>query len=544
MEFDFDGQKARANSNAPEFTVSELSGKVKNFIESEFSYVRVRGELGRVSTPASGHVYLDLKDDKSVISGVIWRGKAAALAIRPEQGLEVIAVGKLTTFPGQSKYQIVIDSIEPAGQGALMALLEERKKKLAAEGLFDESIKKKLPFMPKTIGIVTSPTGAVIRDMMHGFRERFPVHVIVWPVRVQGESASKEVARAIDGFNRIDGISGIPKPDVLIVARGGGSLEDLWGFNEEIVARATASSEIPLISAVGHETDWTLIDYVSDARAPTPTKAAEWAVPKYSELVERLGDLKLRQLKTMSRQLQTKRSDLKSASRGLPRLIDLVGIPRQRLDGAASRLGQALLGFTRTKRGQFQRFDGRLQPHILMNRIIRGRERIGLFKQALGRTMVQRLKFSRETHNRLRGGLRPQMMMKAISQGGQDLHNLQDRGDRAIRSSLQQKRQRLQTLSQLMNSLSYQNVLARGFALVRDETGEMVRGSSQLNSGDIVNVEFVDGKVLAEIQDADGSAQKNKSIKKSASVSQKSKKVKKTKKNDDGTDGGAQGSLF
>ncbi len=544
MEFDFDGQKARATSNAPEFTVSELSGKVKNFIESEFSYVRVRGELGRVSTPASGHVYLDLKDDKSVISGVIWRGKAAALAIRPEQGLEVIAVGKLTTFPGQSKYQIVIDSIEPAGQGALMALLEERKKKLAAEGLFDESIKKKLPFMPKTIGIVTSPTGAVIRDMMHGFRERFPVHVIVWPVRVQGESASKEVARAIVGFNKIDGISDIPRPDVLIVARGGGSLEDLWGFNEEIVARAAASSDIPLISAVGHETDWTLIDYVSDARAPTPTKAAEWAVPKYTELVERLGDLKLRQLKTMSRQLQTKRSDLKSASRGLPRLIDLVGIPRQRLDGAASRLGQALLGFTRTKRGQFQRFDGRLQPHILMNRIIRGRERIGLFKQALGRTMVQRLKFSRETHNRLRGGLRPQMMMKTISQGGQDLHNLQDRRDRAIRSNLQQKRQRLQTLSQLMNSLGYQNVLARGFALVRDEAGEMVRGVTHLNSGDRINVEFVDGKVLAEIQDADGNDQNKKAIKKSTSVSQKPKKAKKIKKSDDGTDGGAQGSLF
>ncbi len=544
MEFDFDGQKTRASSNAPEFTVSELSGKVKNFIETEFSYVRVRGELGRVSTPASGHVYLDLKDDKSVISGVIWRGKATALSIRPEQGLEVIAVGKLTTFPGQSKYQIVIDSIEPAGQGALMALLEERKKKLAAEGLFDESIKKKLPFMPKTIGIVTSPTGAVIRDMMHGFRERFPVHVIVWPVRVQGENASREVARAIDGFNKIDGRSGIAKPDVLIVARGGGSLEDLWGFNEEIVARAAASSDIPLISAVGHETDWTLIDYVSDARAPTPTKAAEWAVPKYSELVERLGDLKLRQFKTMSRQLQTKRSDLKSASRGLPRLVDLVGIPRQRLDGAAGRLGQALLGFTRTKRGQFQRFDGRLQPHILMNRIVRGSERVGLFQQALGRIMVQRLKFSRETHNRLSGGLRPQMMMKAISLGGQVLHSLQDRQDRAVRSSLQQKRQKLQSLSQLMNSLSYQNVLARGFALVRDDAGEMVRGSSQLNSGDVVNVEFVDGKVLAEVQGA-ADALKSNTIKKSAGDAPKTKRVKKTKKSDDDTsEGGAQGTLF
>lgn len=545
MEFDFDGQKARANSNAPEFTVSELSGKVKNFIETEFSYVRVRGELGRVSTPASGHVYLDLKDDKSVISGVIWRGKAAALAIRPEQGLEVIAVGKLTTFPGQSKYQIVIDSLEPAGQGALMALLEERKKKLAAEGLFDESTKRKLPFMPKTIGIVTSPTGAVIRDMMHGFRERFPVHVIVWPVRVQGESCSKEVARAIDGFNKIDGQSGIPRPDVLIVARGGGSLEDLWGFNEEIVARAAASSQIPLISAVGHETDWTLIDYVSDARAPTPTKAAEWAVPKYSELIERLGDLKLRQFKTMSRQLQTKRSDLKSASRGLPRLIDLVGIPRQRLDGAAGRLGQALLGFTRTKRGQFQRFDGRLQPHILMNRIVRGRERTGLFQQALGRTMVQRLKFSREKHNRLKSGLRPQMMLKALRQGGQELHNLQDRRDRAMGAALLQKRQKLQSLSQLLKSLGYQNVLARGFALVRDETGEMVRGRSHLSSGDMINVEFVDGKVLAEIQGSEiGTEVKAKPKKQSASVASKPKRAKKSKKSDDGSDGGAQGSLF
>ena len=545
MEFDFDGQKSRASSNAPEFTVSELSGKVKNFIETEFSYVRVRGELGRVSTPASGHVYLDLKDDKSVISGVIWRGKAASLAIRPEQGLEVIAVGKLTTFPGQSKYQIVIDSIEPAGQGALMALLEERKKKLAAEGLFDESAKKKLPFMPKTIGIVTSPTGAVIRDMMHGFRERFPVHVIVWPVRVQGESASKEVARAIDGFNKIDGQGRIPRSDVLIVARGGGSLEDLWGFNEEIVARAAASSQIPLISAVGHETDWTLIDYVSDARAPTPTKAAEWAVPKYSELVERLGDLKLRQLKTMSRQLQTKRSDLKSASRGLPRLVDLVGIPRQRLDGAAGRLSQALLGFTRTKRGQFQRFDGRLQPHVLMNRIVRGRERVSLFKQAFERTMVQRLKFSRETHNRLKGGLRPQMIMNTLRHGGQELHNLQDRRDRAMAAALQQKRQKLQSLSQLLNSLGYQNVLARGFALVRDETGEMVRGRSQLNSGDMINVEFVDGKVLAEIQGSEiGTEAKAKPKKQSASVASKPKRAKKTKKSDDGSDNGAQGSLF
>ena len=542
MEFDFDGSQARASSNAPEFTVSELSGKVKSFIETEFSYVRVRGELGRVSTPASGHVYLDLKDDKSVISGVIWRGKAAALAIRPEQGLEVIAVGKLTTFPGQSKYQIVIDSLEPAGQGALMALLEERKIMLAAEGLFDESAKAKLPFMPKTIGIVTSPTGAVIRDMMHGFRERFPVHVIVWPVRVQGESCSKEVARAIEGFNRIDGRSGVPRPDVLIVARGGGSLEDLWGFNEEIVARAAASSQIPLISAVGHETDWTLIDYVSDARAPTPTKAAEWAVPKYSELIERLGDLKLRQFKTMSRQLQAKRSDLKSAGRGLPRLVDLVGIPRQRLDGAAGRLSQALLGFTRMRRGQFQRFDGRLQPHILLNRVARGRERARLFRHGLERTMLQRLKFARETHNRLQGGLRPQAMLNNVKQGRRALVQLQERRDRAQNSHLLQKRQSLKTHSQLLKSLGYQNVLARGFALVRDDAGEMVRSSSQLSSGDRVNVEFVDGKVLAQIQE-EGEASEGRGAQKTPSEAKPKPRLKKKKK-DDGSDSGAQGSLF
>lgn len=558
MAFDFDGtydgNDARAASNAPEFTVSELSGKVKNFIETEFSYVRVRGELGRVSTPASGHVYLDLKDDKSVISGVIWRGKAAALSIRPEAGLEVIAVGKLTTFPGQSKYQIVIDSIEPAGQGALMALLEERKKKLAAEGLFDESAKRPLPFMPKVVGIVTSPTGAVIRDMMHGFRERFPVHVIVWPVRVQGESCAKEVAAAIAGFNSIDGMGAVPRPDVLIVARGGGSLEDLWGFNEEIVARAAAQSEIPLISAVGHETDWTLIDYVSDARAPTPTKAAEWAVPKYSELVERLADFKLRQVKVMSRQLTGKRTLLKGAARGLPRLVDLVGIPRQRLDNGSARLAQALTMFTRAKRGQFQRFDGRLQPFILSNRLQRGRERVNMYRHGLTQVMGQRLRFSRERFLRLKGGLRPQVMLTSVKRGQQQLALLQGRQERAFKSSVLHHRQRLAGMSQLMNSLSYQNVLQRGFALVRDDEGQMVRGVSSLTDGQMISIEFADGRVGASVTDGDcsdsggaaggervvgGAGVKKNNVKAKKPVS---RAVKKTAKGEAG--GGEQGSLF
>lgn len=544
MEFDFDSDKTRQQSNAPEFTVSELSGKVKNFIESEFSYVRVRGELGRVSTPASGHVYLDLKDDKAVIAGVIWRAKAASLAIRPEQGLEVIVSGKLTTFPGQSKYQIVIDKIEPAGQGALMALLEERKKKLAAEGLFDESAKAKLPFMPRVIGIVTSPTGAVIRDMMHGFRERFPVHVMVWPVRVQGETAAREIAAAIAGFNRIAPGNVVPRPDVLIVARGGGSLEDLWSFNEEIVARAAAASRIPLISAVGHETDWTLIDYVADARAPTPTKAAEWAVPKYSELMERMGDLKLRQLKALIRQMDMRRSHLKSASRGLPRLVDLVGIPRQRLDGCSMRLAQALTGFTRQKRGQYQRFDGRLRPHLLVHRLHRGAERVELYNRAMRHHMGGRLRFLRQRLAQQKAGLRPQAMMTAVVRGRAGLEQVSARHRRAFAGEIARRRQRLHSGQQLLKSLSYQSALARGFALVRDEKGEMVRGAAMLKPGAIAEMEFVDGRVLAEVKGGAAKASKPALKKKN---SEKTRRAAKKRDNSDGGDdgaGGTQGSLF
>ncbi len=534
--------------------MSELSGKVKNFIESEFSYVRVRGELGRVSTPASGHVYLDLKDEKAVISGVIWRAKAAALSIRPEQGLEVIVSGKLTTFPGQSKYQIIIDKIEPAGQGALMALLEERKKKLAAEGLFDESAKAKLPFMPRVIGIVTSPTGAVIRDMMHGFRERFPVHVMVWPVRVQGESAAREIAAAIGGFNRIEPggqAGGLPRPDVLIVARGGGSLEDLWSFNEEIVARAAAASRIPLISAVGHETDWTLIDYVADARAPTPTKAAEWAVPRYSELAERMGDLKLRQLKALIRQMDMRRSHLKSASRGLPRLVDLVGIPRQRLDGGSQRLAQALTVFTRQKRGQYQRFDGRLRPHLLAHRLRRGAERVELFNRAMSHHMNGRLRFLRQRLTQQKAGLRPQAMMTAVTRGRAGLGQLTARHKRVFAGEIARRRQRLLSGQQLLKSLSYQSALARGFALVRDEQGEMVRGAAMLAPGMMAEMEFVDGRVLAEVKGGGSDAGLQKSKKKVAGAGGKKaaksrRTAEKPGKGDGGNDGtgGAQGSLF
>jgi exodeoxyribonuclease VII large subunit len=334
-------------TNIAEYTVSELSFAIKRTVEDSFGLVRLRGEISGYRGPhSSGHAYFALKDDRAKIEAVIWRGTLGGLKFKPEEGLEVIVTGRVTTFPGKSSYQIVIEALEPAGAGALMALLEERKKKLAAEGLFDEARKKPRPFWPQVIGIVTSPTGAVIRDMLHGFEERCPAHVIVWPVRVQGETCAAEVAAAIDGFNALASGGPVPRPELLIVARGGGSLEDLWGFNEEIVARAVAASAIPVISAVGHETDWTLIDHVADFRAPTPTKAAEWAVPRHADLVARIlecgGRLRLMAL----RRLERARTEFRGAQRGLLKPSALLNIPRQRLDLAGGRLGQGLRLFS------------------------------------------------------------------------------------------------------------------------------------------------------------------------------------------------------
>ncbi len=336
-------------SNSPEFSVSELSGAVKRMIEGEFGYVRVRGEVGRVSLPRSGHVYLDLKDDKSVISGVIWKGVASRFATQPEEGMEVIATGRLTTFPGQSKYQIVIEDIAPAGAGALMAMLEKRKAALAAEGLFDESRKQPIPFLPEIIGVVTSPSGAVIRDILHRLRDRFPRKVLIWPVAVQGQNCAPEVARAIRGFNALTPGGALPRPDLIIVARGGGSIEDLWGFNEEIVVRAAAESDIPLISAVGHETDTTLIDYASDRRAPTPTAAAEMAVPVRRELMAWLMEQDARLTAALTQGLTRRGQRLTDLSRGLPRPEALLDVPRQRLDRAGDRLPAALIARVRTQ---------------------------------------------------------------------------------------------------------------------------------------------------------------------------------------------------
>ncbi|MBF9032112.1 exodeoxyribonuclease VII large subunit, partial [Rhodobacterales bacterium HKCCE3408] len=350
--------------NTPEFTVSELSGSIKRTLEGAYGRVRVRGEIGRLSRPRSGHLYYDLKDDKNVINCTTWKGQVAGLGMEPEEGLEVIVTGRLSTYAPQSRYNLNVDTIEVAGEGALMAMLEKRRKALAAEGLFDEARKKALPFLPEVIGVVTSPSGAVIRDILHRLRDRFPRRVLIWPVAVQGQNSAPEVARAIRGFNALAQGGAIPRPDLLIVARGGGSLEDLWGFNEEIVVRAAAESAIPLISAVGHETDTTLIDFAVDRRAPTPTAAAEMAVPVRLDLLNWVRSQGNYMGNAMASALTARRQRLSDIGRGLPRIESLLDTPRQRLDRLSEKLGPALIAAVQVRRQQLADRAARLAPGL------------------------------------------------------------------------------------------------------------------------------------------------------------------------------------
>ena len=511
---------AKAGGNTPEFSVSELSGAIKRALEEGFGYVRIKGEISGYRGPhASGHCYFALKDEKAKIDAVIWKGIFNALRFKPEDGMEVIATGKVTTYPGSSKYQIVVEALEPAGAGALMALLEERKKKLAAEGLFDAGRKRKLPFLPRVIGIVTSPTGAVIRDMLHGFDERFPAHVILWPVRVQGETCAVEVAAAIRGFNAILPGGLIPRPDVLIVARGGGSLEDLWGFNEEIVVRAAAESVIPLISAVGHETDTTLIDYASDARAPTPTKAAEWAVPKYSELLDQTAKCTDRLRTGMRRVIEGQRTTLRATARGLPRLQDLVALPRQRFDAATGRLGRGLAANSQIHGRRLARIAPRLQPQLLRNRVERSGQRLEQLAQRKINALGRFASTLRMRNERVSGRLTP----------------------RLIAAQIVGLRQTLDGHGKMLGSLSYQSVLRRGFALVRDADGKAVRDASVIAVGARISIELYDGRVAADVvQDSGAPAGVKTSPAPSAPApGQKSKAA--TRKTQGG---GPQGSLF
>jgi len=489
-------------SNVAEYSVSEISAAIKRTMEDNFGFVRVRGELGRISRPNSGHLYVDLKDERAVLAGVIWRGTAGKLKFKPEEGLEVIATGRITTYPGSSKYQIVIEALEPAGAGALMALLEERKRKLAAEGLFAEERKQPLPFLPRVIGIVTSPSGAVIRDMLHGFDERFPSRIVVWPVRVQGETSAAEVAAAVRGFNALTRGDPVPRPDLLIVARGGGSIEDLWGFNEEAVVRAVAASDIPVISAVGHETDWTLIDLVADARAPTPTKAAEWAVPRRSDLLARVMEMRDRQRLAIRRTLESYRRELRGLARGLPRLSDLLSLPRQRFDAASERLARARHTYVAQRRGELQAWSGRLRPNLLTQRAAQARERVGVATERFAYAYAELTSRQRQRLRAWGDRLRPDLLLQRAAQARERVGVATGRLRRSAVTTVQRQRQRLDAQAQLLRALSHKGVLARGFALIRDAEGHAVRTVEAARALPRVDIEFADGTVGAHIEGA------------------------------------------
>ena len=475
-----------AEDNAPEFTVSELSGAVKKTIEGGFGFVRVRGEVGRVSRPRSGHLYLDLKDDKSVLAGIIWKGRAVALAQQPEEGMEVIATGKLTTFPGQSKYQMIIEDIAPAGAGALMAMLEKRKAALAAEGLFDPALKKQLPFLPEIIGVVTSPSGAVIRDILHRLRDRFPRKVLVWPVAVQGAKAAPEVAAAIRGFNMMTPGGALPRPDVLIVARGGGSVEDLWGFNEEVVARAAAASDIPLISAVGHETDTTLIDFVSDVRAPTPTAAAELAVPVRMELVAWVEEQDARLSRALTGGVQTRKQRLRDLGRALPKADSLIEGPTQRLDFLGERLPVALRAAAAKKAVQLANVG--LNAGLLRRAITSDRQRLTALGARLEPALMRKVDQARSDLNRRTVPV-PDVARRTERFVGL-ARRLSDRAGRDHEARVVL----LDGLDRLRETLGYKETLKRGYAVMRGD-GAVVTDVAQAKAAQALEVEFADGRL-------------------------------------------------
>ena len=420
--------KDAAGDNAAALSVSEISARLKRTVEDAFGFVRVRGELSGVKRAASGHLYLCLKDENARLDGVLWRGSAQRLAFLPEDGIEVIATGKLTTYPGRSNYQLVIDRMEIAGEGALLALLAKTKARLEAEGLFDPARKQALPFLPRVIGVVTSPTGAVIRDILHRLADRFPSRVLVWPVAVQGQGAGEQVAAAVRGFAALAPGGAIPRPDLVIVARGGGSIEDLWAFNEEVVVRAIAECPIPLISAVGHETDTTLADFAADRRAPTPTAAAEMAVPVREELLAQLGELALRKRRAVIRPVQLGRERLAARVQRMPAPAALLAVQVQRLDGAGEKLRRALADRTALARGELQRVGGRLSLPLLSARLDRARDRWA-------------------------------------------------------------------ALGQMLALLDYRQVLARGYAVVRDAAGQVVTQAAEARRLPALELEFADGRV-------------------------------------------------
>ncbi len=493
-------------ANAPEFSVSELSGALKRTVEDRFGYVRVRGEVSNYRGPhSSGHAYFSLKDATARIDAVVWRTAFGRMRIKPEEGMEVVATGKITTYPGKSSYQIVIETLEPAGIGALMAMLEERRRRFAAEGLFDAARKRPLPFLPRVIGVVTSPTGAVIRDILHRVAARFPRHVLVWPVRVQGEESAAEVARAIRGFNALSADGVLAVPDLLIVARGGGSLEDLWGFNEEAVIRAAAESRIPLVSAVGHETDWTLLDHVADLRAPTPTGAAELAVPVRAELVVALDRLGARHGAGALRLMERSRDRLRALVRALPAGADLLADPRQRLDQAATRLPAGFRIGADRRRLALVRFAGRLAAQSPRARLERSRQKLDAAAMRLERAGLVAAERRRHrlasTSARLEVGFKARLALIA-----QDLRARRARLDalmprlaRAAATTSARRRERLDGAAKMLASLGYRSVLGRGYALVRDAAGQPLRRAADAPPGTVLTIDVDDGALRAAV---------------------------------------------
>jgi len=420
---------------------------LKRTVEDRFGFVRVRGELSGVKRAASGHVYLSLKDEGARLDGVMWKGNAARLGFRPEDGVEVIATGKLTTYPGRSNYQIVIDRMEIAGEGALLALLAKTKARLEAEGLFAPTRKRAIPYLPRVIGVVTSPTGAVIRDILHRLSDRFPSHVILWPVLVQGQGAAEQVAAAVCGFSTLAAGGAVPRPDVLIVGRGGGSIEDLWAFNEEVVVRAIAECTIPVISAVGHETDTTLADFAADLRAPTPTAAAEMAVPVREDLMAQVSELALRARRGVARPVMLGRERLAARAQRLPSPQALIEGPAQALDDAGEALRRALAARAQVAGRQLQEAAGRLSLPLLAARLARARDRLA----------AQRL--------------HPDLLTRRCAEG----------------------QRQLAAATRIMASLNPDNVLARGYVRVSAPDGRTVitRAAAAMEAG--LTMHFRDG---------------------------------------------------
>ena len=498
--------------NVPEVSVSELSGALKRTVEERFGYVRVRGEVSNYRGPhSSGHAYFSLKDEGARIDAVVWRTSLVRMRVKPEDGMEVVATGKITTFPGKSSYQIIIETLEPAGIGALMAMVEERRRRFAAEGLFDAERKRGLPFLPGVIGVVTSPTGAVIRDILHRIEGRFPRHVLLWPVRVQGEGSADEVARAIWGFNALAAgtrpAGAALRPDVIIVARGGGSLEDLWGFNDEAVIRAAAGSLIPLISAVGHETDWTLLDHVADLRAPTPTGAAELSVPVRADLAVALDSLEGRHGVAMLRGLDRARDALRATSRALPSGAELLALPQQRLDRAATLLPSSLRAGVDARRLALARLGSRLAAQSPGARLGRAVERLDGLGSRLRRSSTVAAERRRQRFETVAARLdaafkaRAALALQENRNGRHRLVGLADRLRGSVVAAHERRSARMTDLAQLLSSLGYRAVLARGYALVRDEGGRPVRTADGIAPGTRLGVELVDGIVAVEALD-------------------------------------------